>query len=92
MAQDGHHHLVVDPSCQVQVVWHALNSKSGRKTIKQLIHLFKSLSFLYNNKECKTNASEIQFFGLTRGPDVGGSQCGGMIDGLCPGHPDCPGL
>lgn len=27
IAQDRHHHFVIHPSGQVQVVWHALNSK-----------------------------------------------------------------
>lgn len=33
MAQDGHHHLVIDPSGQVQVVWHAERSGCGWKPV-----------------------------------------------------------
>lgn len=31
MAHDCHHHFVIDPASQVQVVWHTLNSKRVRQ-------------------------------------------------------------
>lgn len=27
VAEDGHHHLVIHTSCQIQVVWHTLNAR-----------------------------------------------------------------
>lgn len=49
MTQDGHHHLVIHPPGQVQVVWHTLNKEVTEEHLHRLIHLYNSKCLLIHS-------------------------------------------